>query len=185
MSRELDLNYLIPPFASPSHMPETGWIIVDLVAFATSPLGHSVTRTFQARDLINDDISVGMPELRMQSFFTELRKLLIFTQNMGLYESVWYDEILNERAVKVRDAEILVLMDDANIWNGEQILESRKAVELFERATDTGLDRLTFYVEWYNSSLSQNISLAREQFRQRVRSYASMKRLRRKREPCS
>ncbi|KAG6364633.1 hypothetical protein INS49_006236 [Diaporthe citri] len=180
MSQEYDLEFPIPLFECPSYSPETGWLIVDLVACAASPLGHSVTRTFQARELINNDISVGLPELRTQSFFTEVQKLLIFTENMGLYESVWNDEVLNKRAVDVQNAEILVLMDDATIWDGKQILEAGKVIELFERATDMGLEKLTFYVEWYNSSLSQDISLAREQFRQEARRTASRKRLRTK-----
>lgn len=184
MSREWDFNYPIPLFECPSHSPETGWLIVDLVACAAPPLGHAVTRTFQARELINNDISVGLLELRTQSFFTEVRKLLIFTESMVLYESVWNDEILNERAVDVQNAEILFLMDDATIWNGKQMLEARKVVEIFERATDMGLEKLTFYVEWYNSSLSQDISLAREQIRQDLRSTASRKKLRKKRKSC-
>lgn len=184
MSQEWDLNYPIPLFECPSHSPETGWLIVDLVACAAPPLGHAVTRTFQARELINNDISVGLLELRTQSFFTEVRKLLIFTESMVLYESVWNDEILNERAVDVQNAEILFLMDDATIWNGKQMLEARKVVEIFERATDMGLEKLTFYVEWYNSSLSQDISLAREQIRQDLRSTASRKKLRKKRKSC-
>ncbi|KAK7726463.1 hypothetical protein SLS63_007623 [Diaporthe eres] len=166
MTQEYNLTYPIPLFICPSHSPETGWLIVDLVAFAASPLGRSVTRTFQARELINNDISVGLPELRTQSFFTEVRKLLIFTGSIALYESVWDDEILNKRAVEVQNAEILVLMDDATIWDGKQMLKVGKVVDLFERATNMGLEKLTFYVEWYNSSLSQDISLAREQFRQ-------------------
>lgn len=178
MCQEHDLKYPIPLFECPSHSPETEWIIVDLVACAAFPLGHPVTRTFQARELVNNDISVGLPELRTQSFFTEVRKLLIFTENMGLYESVWDDEILNKRALDVQKAEILVLMDDATIWDGKQMLESGKVIDLFERATDMGLEKLTFYVEWYSSSLSQDISLAREQFRQEVRGTASRKRAR-------
>ncbi|KAI7778531.1 hypothetical protein LA080_002041 [Diaporthe eres] len=178
MTQEYNLTYPIPLFICPSHSPETGWLIVDLVACAESPLGHSVTRTFQARELINNDVSVGLPELRTQSFFTEVRKLLIFTGSIGLYKWVWDDEILNQRAVDVQNAAIVVLMDDATIWDGKQMLEVRKVVELFERATDMGLEKLTFYVEWYNSSLSQDISLARERLSQDVRRTASRKKLR-------
>lgn len=176
MNAEDNLKYAIPLFTGEIRKPETGWMIVDLVA--ASPLGSPIIRTFQARDIINGDISVTFPQLRTHSFFNEVRKLLIFIENMVTYESIWDDKILNGRAVDVQDAEIVALMDDATIWDGKEILEVGKVVELFEKATDMGLEKLTFYVEWYDSSLLQGISLAREQFRRRLRSTGSRKRLR-------
>lgn len=178
MTAQLDADYPIPSFEGQPRWPSMGWMIVDLVA--VSALGHPVIRTFQARDLINEDVSVTLPGLRARLFFTEVRKLLIFATNIGVYESIWDDEVLNARAFRVQDAKVLALMDDATIWNGKQVLELRKTVELFENATNMNRERLTFYVEWYDASLSQEISLVREQFRQRVRSTASRKRLRRR-----
>lgn len=178
MSAELDAKFPIPSFEGQPRWPSMGWMIVDLVA--VSPLGHPIIRTFQARDLIKEEISVTLPGLRARLFFTEVHKLLIFATNIDVYESIWDDEVLNARAFQVQDAKVLALMDDATIWNGKQVLELRKTVELFENATNMNLERLTFYVEWYDASLSQEISLAREQFRQRVRSTGSRKRLRRR-----
>lgn len=103
---------------------------------------------------------------------------MIFVENMVTYESIWDDKILNGRAVDVQNAKIVALMDDATIWDGKEILDVGKVVELFEKATDMGLEKLTFFVEWHDSSLFQEISLAREQFRQRFRSTGSRKRLR-------
>lgn len=177
-SAQLDARHPIPKFEGQPRKPPMGWVIVDLVA--ASPLGRPVIRTFQARDLVNEEISVTFPGLRTQLFFTEVHKLLIFTQNMGVFKSVWDDKILNRRAVHVQNAKVIALMDDATIWKGKQILEVRKVVELFETATYMGLEKLTFYVEWYNASLLQEISLAREQFRQGVRSTISRVRLRRR-----
>lgn len=176
MNAEDNLKYPIPLFQGEIRKPETGWMIVDLVA--ASPLGSPIIRTFQARDIINGDISVTFPQLRTHSFFNEVRKLLIFVENMVTYESIWDDKILNGRAVDVQNARIVALMDDATIWDGKEILEVGKVVELFEKATDMGLEKLTFFVEWHDSSLFQEISLAREQFRQRFRSTGSRKRLR-------
>lgn len=175
MNAEDNLKYPIPLFKGEMRKPETGWMIVDLVA--ASPLGSPIIRTFQARDIINGDISVTFPQLRTHSFFNEVRKLLIFVENMVTYESVWDDKILNGRAVDVQNAKIVALMADATIWDGKEILDVGKVVELFEKATDMGLEKLTFYVEWYDSSFLQEFSLARKQFRQRVRSTESRKRL--------
>lgn len=175
MNAEDNLKYPIPLFKGEMRKPETGWMIVDLVA--ASPLGSPIIRTFQARDIINGDISVTFPQLRTHSFFNEVRKLLIFVENMVTYESVWDDKILNGRAVDVQNAKIVALMADATIWDGKEILDVGKVVELFEKATDMGLEKLTFYVEWYDSSFLQDFSLARKQFRQRVRSTESRKRL--------
>lgn len=174
-----EVIYPIPRFEGSSSTPETGWMVVDLVA--ASPLGGDpVVRSFQARELINDDIPVRLSQLRAQPFFTEVRKLLVFTENMGAFESVWDDKILNGRAgaAEVQDGKVIALMDDATMWHGKQVLDCGKALEVFERATDLGLEKMAFYVEWYDSSLSQGISLAGEQVRQRLHSTRSSIKLR-------
>lgn len=144
-------------------------------------------RTFQARDLINEDIQVKLPELRTQSFFTELRKLLIFAGDMRFNESIWDDEVLNERALDVQDAKIMALTDGGKdgeaVWHGtqEEVLDYGRVTEIFEMATDMGLDNLIFYVDWQSpsGSLAQQFSLLKQKIHQRIRSARSRKSWRR------
>lgn len=178
-STELNTRYPIPKLP---HRPVTGWTVVDLVAFDASPPEQPVMRTFQARDLINDDIPVRSPELRTQSFFTEVRKLLVFTRDMRLYESIWDDEVLNERALDIQDAKVMAFIDGDPVWDGTQreVLDYGRVTEVFEMATDMEVDNLTFYVEWQSPSLAQEFSLVKEKVRQRIRSATSRKSWRRK-----
>lgn len=158
-------QYPMRIFPGQPRWPATGWMIVDLVAFPASSPDFPVIRTFQARDLINDNVSVNLPALRAQSFFTEVRKLLVFCGRMdGCNLSVWDDQVLNQRGLEVQNAKIVALADDTSLWDGTQMLEDGTAVELFERATDRGLEKLTIYVAWYDSSL------VRQQIRQRIHS---------------
>lgn len=180
MSSEFADKYPMPEFSGPSRKPETGWMVIDLVAYPASSPDHPVIRTFQARDLINDDVAVRLPALRAQCFFTEVRKLLVFCENKSCYHSVWYEDVLNEHAVHVQDAKIVALIDGAAFLDSKQVLEEGQVVELFEKATDMGLERLTFFVEWYTSSISQEISIKKHQVRQRASSTSSMKRFSRK-----
>lgn len=166
-------------FPGQPRWPATGWMIIDLVAFPASSPDCSVIRTFQARDLINDNVSVTLPALRAQSFSTEVRKLLVFCGRMdGSNLSVWDDQVLNQRGLEVQNAKIVALADDTSLWDGTQMLEDKSVVELFERATDRGLDKLTIYVAWYDCSLSQEVSLVRQQIRQRIHGTGATKQLR-------
>lgn len=165
-------------FPGQPRWPATGWIIVDLVAFPASSPDCPVIRTFQARDLINDNVSVNLPALRANSFFTEVRKLLVFCGRIdGSNLSVWDDQVLNQRGLEVQNAKIVALTDDTSLWDGTQMLEDGNVVKVFERATDRGLEKLTIYVAWYDSSLSQEVSLVRQQIRQRIHSTGARKRL--------
>jgi hypothetical protein len=168
---EAILHYPIPQFEGQPRWPSTRWMITDLVAFPPSSPDRPVTRTFQARELINDNISVTLPELRAQSFFAEVRKLLVFCARINEFNlTVWDDKALNKCSLAVQNAEIVALTDDTSLWNGEEMLEPGNVVELFERATDKGLEKLVIYVAWCDSSLLREFSSVRQQVRQRSRS---------------
>ncbi|KAJ0109629.1 hypothetical protein J7T55_014191 [Diaporthe amygdali] len=162
MSLEFALKYPIPLFDGESRKPVTANMMIDLVAWTTSSV-LPVTRTFEARELINDDVAVRLPVLRSQSFFAEVRKLLIFSGNTNLYKCIWDDEELNKREIGTRKGKIIASTDCDTLWKRKQILEEGKVIELFERATDMGLERMTFRVAWYSSSVPQDISLVKQQ----------------------
>ncbi|KAG8165836.1 hypothetical protein KVR01_004388 [Diaporthe batatas] len=145
----------------------TGWMIVDLVAIPPSSPERSITRTFQARELINDEISVHLSALRTQSFFTEIYKLLVFCERLGNHNMLdWDDEVLNELVCGLADQDtgILAFTNDDILWNVKDTLECGKVVELFERATKKGLEKLAIYVTWCHSSLSQEFSFLKKHF---------------------
>lgn len=179
---EASILYPIPEFEGQPRWPATGWMIIDLVAFPPSSPDRPVTRTFQARDLINDNISVTLPELRAQSFFTEVRKLLVFCARMNEFNlPVWDDKALNKCSLAVQNEEIVALTDDTSLWDGKEMLDHGNVVELFERATDKGLENLAIYVSWIDSSLLQELSLVGQQVCQSSCITISRNRLKRKR----
>lgn len=166
LDSESELKYLIQDLHVENRKPVTGDMVIHMVARTLR--GHAVTRTLKARELINDNISMCLAALRAHSFFTEVRKLLIFSGDMSFYECVWDDKDLNKREILTRDAKIMMSTNCSSLWRDYQMLEEKKVVDLFDRATHAQLERLTFQVEWYCSSISQQLSLARREFRQRV-----------------
>lgn len=161
-------KYPLPEFPGERRHPNTGWMIIDLVAVSPSSPERYITRTFQARELINDGISVHLSALRTHSFFTEVHKLLVFCKRLGNLNMLdWDDEVLNELVCGLADQDtgILASTDNHGLWEVQDTLECEDVVELFERATKKGLEKLTIYVAWYDSSLSQEFSLLRKHFR--------------------
>lgn len=159
--------YPLREFPGERRHPDTGWMVIDLVAIYPSSPERYITRTFQARELINDDISVHLSGLRTHSFFTEVYKLLIFCKRLGnpsLTMCNWDDEVLNELVCEIADQEAVIsaFTDDRSLWNVKDTLECGKVLELFERATKKSLEKLTIYVAWYDSSLSQEFSLLKK-----------------------
>ncbi|POS75973.1 hypothetical protein DHEL01_v205636 [Diaporthe helianthi] len=161
-------KYPIREFPGERRHPNTGWIIIDLVAINPLLPKRRIRRTFQARDLINDEVSVHLSALRTQSFFTEVYKLLVFCARLGNLNMLdWDDEVLNNLVCGLADqgAPITAFTDDTSLWDARDRLECGKVVELFERATEKGVDSLTIYVMWHDSRLSQEFSLLRKHFK--------------------
>lgn len=72
-----DLHPQIPRIEGAHHYPVTGEHEVIFVV-CSSVSGQLFTRKYQARQLIRDDISANLPDLRSQVFAAEARKFLIY-----------------------------------------------------------------------------------------------------------
>jgi hypothetical protein len=179
---EATLRYPLREFEGQPRWPATGWMIVDLVALPQSSPDRPVTRTFQARDLINDNVSVNLPVLRTLSFFNEVRKLLLFCARMNESNlAVWDEDDLNRCSADVDTDGVVALTDDISLSHGKEPLTPEFVVQLFAKATDKALENLGVYLTWTDSPLSQELSWMGHELSERPRSPVAGNRLQKKR----
>lgn len=117
------------------------------------PRGIPVSRTFEAADLIDTNISIFLPDLRAHRFLIEVRKLLVYSR----YDAAFLpldDRRLNQLEQQVGSVEIQACFPHR--WNKTRPLSAEVVVKTVEQAMMQGLQELRFHVDWYPFSLTAN-----------------------------
>lgn len=123
--------------------------IVDL----QPPRSNMVTRTYKDTDLIDFNVSIFLPDLRVHPLLTEVRKLLLYSRfDSSLYS--WNDERLNQLEQQTGSANVQARFPHR--WSVARPLSAKVAMRAIEEGELEGLEEVKFYVDWYPFGLTAN-----------------------------
>ncbi|KAJ4391539.1 hypothetical protein N0V93_005157 [Gnomoniopsis smithogilvyi] len=112
-----------------------------------------VSRTFEATDLIDNNISMFLPDLRAHPFLTEVRKLLLYSRfDSALYP--WDDHRLNQ--LEQQTGYVDVQARFPHRWSVTRSLSATVALRAIEQGIFDGLQEMKFYVNWYPFGLTKS-----------------------------
>lgn len=121
------------------------------------PRGMQVSRTFEATDLIDDDIPDFLYDLRAHLFFTEVRKLLLYSRfDASLLP--WDDQRLNQLEQQIGLVDLQACFPHQ--WNMPRPLSITCFFGAIDKAILLGLPEIRFYVDRYPFGVTVNIAKA-------------------------
>lgn len=110
--------------------------------------GHGqlpVTRSFEADDLLNENIPTHNPELRTAPLFVEIRKLLLYCK-YDVHYAPWDETRLDKLELQLGTIGIEASFPQR--FSAPRVLSAELAVKAIDNAMELGWPELKFFVTW-------------------------------------
>lgn len=107
-----------------------------------------ISRSFCADALINNNVSLTLPDLRANRLFVEIRKLLLHSRfDADALCKPWDENRLAQ--LEIETGPIDIEASFPHRFSAPRMLTAAVAVQVIEKAIKIGRQELKFYVDWF------------------------------------